>query len=163
MHVRIIATGGTFDKHYDEISGALDFSAGSYLPAMLTRARVSIPYTLEELPLLDSRDMQDIDRRRILAACSHAVDTHIVIVHGTDTMTDTAAVLGSTNPNKVIVLTGAMIPYSIRDSDALFNLGFALGAVQSLPNGVYIAMNCQTFEWDKVRKNRVAGCFETIQ
>ena len=161
MSLHIIATGGTLDKHYDEISGALRFGA-SHLPAMLARARLTVPMTLEELPLLDSLDLQDIDRRRILACCEHSHHRAIVVVHGTDTMCETGEVLGRAGLLKTIVLTGAMIPYTIDNSDAQFNLGFACGAAQTLPPGVYVAMNGQVFDWDKVRKNRSAGVFESI-
>ena len=160
MTLHIIATGGTLDKHYDEIAGELRFAA-SHLPAMIARARLTVTKTLEELPLLDSLDMQDIDRRRVLASCEHAAPQAIVVVHGTDTMRETAEVLGRANLAKTIVLTGAMIPYSVDGSDALFNFGFACGAAQILPHGVYVAMNGQVFHWDKVRKNRSAGVFES--
>ncbi|RXZ36490.1 asparaginase [Oxalobacteraceae bacterium CAVE-383] len=161
MTLHIIATGGTLDKHYDEITGVLRFGA-SHLAEMLARARLTAPMTLEELPLLDSLDMQDIDRRRVLASCEHAQHRAIVVVHGTDTMCETAEVLGRAGLLKTIVLTGAMIPYVIDGSDAQFNLGFACGVAQTLPPGVYVAMNGQVFEWDKVRKNRSAGVFESI-
>jgi L-asparaginase len=159
MTLRIIATGGTFDKHYDEIAGTLTFG-GSTLPAAIERARIAVPTALEQLPLLDSLDMQDSDRECIKAACAQAREAHIVIVHGTDTMRDTAAVLAHAGLAKTIVLTGAMIPYEIANSDALFNFGFACGVAQTLSNGVYIAMNGQVFAWDKVQKNRQAGIFE---
>ncbi|MFJ2988154.1 asparaginase domain-containing protein [Collimonas sp. NPDC087041] len=161
MALRIIATGGTFDKHYDEIAGKLTFAA-SHLPQVIQRARITTELTLEELPLLDSLDMQDIDRRRVLASCSHASEQAIVIIHGTDTMRDTAAVLGPATLDKTIVLTGAMIPYAIDNSDALFNFGFACGVAQVLPPGVYVAMNGKIFAWDKVEKNRTAGVFEPL-
>ncbi|AMO97940.1 asparaginase family protein [Collimonas fungivorans] len=161
MALRIIATGGTFDKHYDEIAGKLTF-ATSHLPQVIQRARITTEIALEELPLLDSLDMQDIDRRRVLASCTHAAESAIVIIHGTDTMRETAAVLGAAALEKTIVVTGAMIPYAIANSDALFNFGFACGVAQSLPHGVYVAMNGKIFAWDKVEKNRVAGVFEPL-
>ncbi|MDP5008641.1 MAG: asparaginase [Glaciimonas sp.] len=161
MALRIIATGGTFDKHYDEIAGKLDFSA-SHLPAVIKRSRITTAIELEELPLLDSLDMQDIDRRRVLASCAHAEEEAIIIIHGTDTMRETAAVLGVENLKKVIVITGAMIPYEIANSDALFNFGFACGVAQVLQHGVYVAMNGKIFSWDKVQKNRGAGVFEPL-
>lgn len=161
MTLRIIATGGTFDKHYDEIAGKLDF-AHSHLPEVIARARLTLPATLEELPLLDSLDMQDIDRRRVLASCDRSEENAIVIIHGTDTMQDTARVLGAAQLAKAIVLTGAMIPYAIQGSDAQFNFGFACGVAQLLPHGVYVAMNGRVFTWDQVQKNRVAGVFEPI-
>jgi L-asparaginase len=161
MALRIIATGGTFDKHYDEIAGKLTFAA-SHLPQVIQRARITTEIALEELPLLDSLDMQDIDRRRVLASCTHAAEQAIVIIHGTDTMRETAAVLGAAALEKTIVVTGAMIPYAIANSDALFNFGFACGVAQALPHGVYVAMNGKIFAWDKVEKNRAAGVFESL-
>jgi L-asparaginase len=157
--LRIIATGGTFDKHYDEIAGRLSFG-NSNLPAIILRTRMTIPVTQEVLPLLDSLDMQDVDRQRILASCQQATEESIVIIHGTDTMCQTAQVLGAARLAKTIILTGAMIPYEIRDSDALFNFGFACGIAQTLPPGVYVAMNGQVFAWDKVQKNLAAGVFQ---
>ena len=160
MTLRIIATGGTLDKLYDEIAGELGFRE-SHLPQMLEQARVTAPHALEVLPLLDSLDMQDEDRQRVLVACKQAAEANIVITHGTDTMAETAAVLGDAALAKTVVLTGAMIPYTLENSDALFNLGFACGVAQTLPHGVYVAMNGQVFDWDKVQKNREAGRFET--
>lgn len=161
MSLRIIATGGTFDKHYDELTGTLGF-AESRLPAVLARTRMTIPVELEQLPLLDSLDMQDADRERVLASCRAAQEKAIVIVHGTDTMKETAGVLGAAGLAQTIVLTGAMIPYEIANSDALFNLGFATAAAQTLPAGVYVAMNGQVFAWDNVTKNRKAGVFQPL-
>lgn len=161
MTLRLIATGGTFDKHYNELTGVLGFSE-SHLPAVIGRARLTIPVELQLLPLLDSLDMQDADRQRVLEACQAATEDAIVIVHGTDTMPQTAAVLGAANLGKTIVLTGAMIPYEIANSDALFNLGFACGVAQTLTPGVYVGMNGQVFAWDNVTKNRAAGVFQPL-
>lgn len=168
MSLRLIATGGTFDKHYDPIEGVLSFSQ-THLHRILERCRITIPVAVTELPLLDSLDMQETDRERIVAACSVAAEPHIVIVHGTDTMAETAQKLGSTlssstnekaAPSRTIVLTGAMVPYEVSNSDALFNLGYAIALAQTLPSGVYVAMGGEVFEWNKVRKNRRAGRFE---
>lgn len=159
MRLRIIASGGTFDKHYDAISGQLGFG-DSHLPAALLRSRITQPHSLEVLPLLDSMEMQDVDRQRLLASCRHAHENAIVIVHGTDTMCDSAAVLGAAALDKTVILTGAMIPYEVANSDALFNLGFAIGVAQTLPGGVYVAMNGRVFGWAEVSKNRGAGVFE---
>lgn len=159
MNLRILATGGTFDKHYDEITGQLTFT-DSHLPQAIQRARITTPVTLEILVLLDSLDMRDEDRRRILDACRAATEQAIVVIHGTDTMPETARVLGPAALDKTIVLTGAMVPYEIAGSDALFNFGFAAAVAQTLPAGVYVAMNGQVFAWDRVRKNRSAGVFE---
>jgi L-asparaginase len=161
MTLRLIATGGTFDKHYDELNGKLDFTE-SHLPAIIARTRMTIPVELETLPLLDSLDMKDEDRQRVLASCQAASEKAIVIIHGTDTMKETAGVLGENDLGKTIVLTGAMIPYEIANSDALFNLGFACGVAQTLPPGVYVAMNGKVFAWNNVTKNRAAGVFEPL-
>ncbi|GAB3425930.1 asparaginase [Massilia solisilvae] len=161
MTLRLIATGGTFDKHYNELNGSLGF-ADSHLPQVIARTRMTIPVALEVLPLLDSLDMQDADRQRVLASCQAATEKAIVIVHGTDTMRETAQVLGAAALDKTIVLTGAMIPYEIANSDALFNLGVAVGVAQTLPAGVYVAMNGKVFTWNNVTKNRAAGVFEPL-
>jgi L-asparaginase len=162
MTLRIIATGGTFDKHYNPVSGELTF-AQSHLPEVINRARLTDQVVFEQLPLLDSLDMRDPDRARILAACGASAEAAIVVIHGTDTMQETAHVLGSAALAKTIVITGAMIPYAIAQSDAQFNFGFACGVAKALPHGTYIAMNGQIFNWDNVRKNRRAGIFETIR
>ncbi|WP_020655881.1 asparaginase domain-containing protein [Massilia niastensis] len=161
MTLRLIATGGTFDKHYNELNGVLGF-ADSHLPEVVKRSRMTVPVTLDVLPLLDSLDMQDADRQRVLASCQDASEKAVVIIHGTDTMRETAAVLGAARLEQTIVLTGAMIPYEIANSDALFNLGFACGVAQVLPAGVYVAMNGQVFPWDNVQKNRAAGVFQQL-
>ena len=159
MTLRILATGGTFDKHYNELNGTLGF-ADSHVPDLLKRCRLTVEVALEQLPLMDSLDMVDADRARILAACQAAPEKAIVVIHGTDTMPQTAAVLGPANLGKTVVLTGAMIPYEIANSDAMFNLGFAAGVAQTLPPGVYVAMNGTIFTWDNVTKNRAAGVFQ---
>ena len=161
MTLRLIATGGTFDKHYNELNGVLGF-AESHMPEVIKRARLTIPVELQVLPLLDSLDMQDPDRQRVLDACQASSEKAIVIVHGTDTMPQTAAVLGAAKLGKSVVLTGALIPYEIAISDALFNLGFACGVAQTLAPGVYVAMNGQVFAWNNVTKNRAAGVFEPL-
>lgn len=157
--IRIIVTGGTFDKHYDEIKGELTF-ADTHLPEILKRARVSVPVEIEINQLIDSLYMQDENRLSVLAACEKAEESRIIITHGTDTMAETARLIGKRGLNKTVVLTGAMIPYKILDSDALFNFGSAFVAVQLLPPGVYIVMNGRVFHWDRVRKNKARGVFE---
>jgi L-asparaginase len=159
MTLRVIASGGTFDKHYDEIAGKLGFGKG-HLTEVIQRSRITVPVQLEELPFLDSLEMQDADRQRILASVSKAAEKGVIIIHGTDTMRETAEVLGHAKLDKTIVLTGAMIPYEIANSDALFNFGYASAAAQLLPAGVYVAMNGKVFSWDKVEKNRTAGVFQ---
>lgn len=161
MSLRIIATGGTFDKHYDEIEGKLSF-AESHLSQVMKRARMTVAAEVQILELRDSLDMTDADRATILVACQQSQEKQIVIIHGTDTMSKTAALLNSVALEKTIVLTGAMVPYEFTHSDALFNFGFACCAAQTQASGVYIAMNGQIFSADNVRKNRAAGVFETL-
>ena len=159
MTIRIIITGGTFDKHYDEIRGSLTFK-DSHLPEILKFVRCTVPIEVELNQLIDSLDMHTSNRLRVLESCRRASEERIVITHGTDTMVETAAVLGEAGLAKTVILTGAMVPYIFNNSDAVFNLGCALTAVQLLPHGVYIAMNGRVFGWDRVRKNRELGVFE---
>ncbi|MFN5446792.1 MAG: asparaginase domain-containing protein [bacterium] len=159
MTLRIIATGGTFDKHYNELTGQLVLGK-SVLPTVLERARFTQTFVFEHLFALDSLDMQEQHRQQIRKACDDSAEDSIVIVHGTDTMCDTADVLGNAGLLKTIVLTGAMIPYEVLNSDALFNLGFAMAAAQLCPAGVFVAMNGQIFPWNDVKKNRDTGVFE---
>ncbi|PKL06032.1 MAG: asparaginase [Spirochaetae bacterium HGW-Spirochaetae-9] len=159
--IRVIVTGGTFDKHYDEIKGELTFRE-SHLPEILTRARVKVPVMVEMNQLIDSLQMQDENRASVLLSCRNSAERLIIITHGTDTMTTTASLLGRAGLDKTIVLTGAMVPYQVLDSDALFNFGTAFCAVQLLPRGVFIVMNGRVFSWDNVRKNRTLGEFETL-
>lgn len=159
MSLRIIATGGTFDKCYDPLTGNLIFET-SILPAALESARITEPISFEPLLALDSLEMTDQHRAKILAACERSEENKIVIIHGTDTMRETAEVIGQAALQKTIVLTGAMVPYRVASSDALFNLGFAIAVAQLSGSGVFVAMNAQVFAWDSVRKNKAAGVFE---
>lgn len=159
--IRILITGGTFDKHYDELKGVLTFK-NSHLPDIIKQVRITIPVELEINQLVDSLEMGDQDRQNILSACTRAPEDKIIITHGTDRMVDTAKVLGPASLNKTIVLTGAMVPYSVAGSDALFNLGCAFTAVQLLTPGVYITMNGRVFSWNGVRKNYEKGVFEAL-
>jgi L-asparaginase len=159
--IKVIVTGGTFDKHYDEIKGELTF-LDSHVPEILKRARVLVPVEVELNQLIDSLQMQDENRESVLRACERAPERKIIITHGTDTMTTTAELLGRAHLDKTIVLTGAMIPYQVLDSDALFNFGSAFTAVQLLPAGVFVVMNGRVFRWDRVRKNKAVGIFEEI-
>ncbi len=156
--IRIIVTGGTFDKHYDEIKGELTFRE-SHLPEILKRARVAVPVTIELNQLIDSLQMQEENRNSVLTACRAAEESRIVITHGTDTMVMTASLLGKAGLPKTIVLTGAMVPYRVEDSDALFNFGTAFASVQLLDPGVYIVMNGRVFPWDRVVKDKSLGLF----
>jgi L-asparaginase len=159
--IRVLVTGGTFDKDYDEIGGTLFFKE-THVAEMLRRGRCRVPVTIETVMLVDSLVMTGADRDRIAERCRNCDESQIVITHGTDTMVETAAVLASLVSGKSIVLTGAMVPYAFGSSDGLFNLGSALSFVQVLPPGVYVAMNGTHFAWNKVRKNRQAGAFEAL-
>lgn len=162
MTIRIFVTGGTFDKEYNELDGALYFK-DTHLPEMLKLGRSKVKLDIRTLMLVDSLEMSDADRQIIIEQCRKCRESHIVITHGTDTMEVTAQALGNAAlEGKTIVLTGAMIPYKFGSSDGLFNLGSALAFVQTLPPGVYIAMNGRYFSWDNVRKNRKAGEFEEL-
>ncbi len=160
MALRIITTGGTFDKHYSAIAGSLGF-ADSHLAEISARIRLVDPIITQTLMLIDSLEMQDAHRDKILQACQASPETKIVIIHGTDTIAESGRVLGAALLDKTIVLTGAMVPYEVTGSDALFNLGFALGVAAQTPSGVYIAMNARVHPWQTVRKNRALGVFES--
>ena len=161
MSLRLIATGGTFDKRYDPIAGALGFGR-THLEAIVRRVRLSGPVVIECPMQIDSLEMTDAHRRRVLEACRASPEDRIVVIHGTDTMVETARVLGEAALPKVVVLTGAMVPYDVAESDALFNLGFAAGCARALGHGVWIAMNGEAHRWDRVRKNRTLGVFEAV-
>ena len=162
MPIKIVVTGGTFDKEYNELNGTLFFKE-THLTEMLSLGRSRIDVHIETLMMIDSLDMTDADRETIAQHCSNAKEDKIVVTHGTDTMVETARFLAARIKNKTIVLTGAMVPYKFGSSDGLFNLGSALAFVQTLPNGVYISMNGRYFQWDNVRKNKSAGEFEEIR
>ena len=159
--LRVFVTGGTFDKTYDEIHGRLSFG-DTHVPEMLTLGRSRVELTVETLMMIDSLEMTDIERERIVARCAECLERQIVVTHGTDTMVETARAVAESSSDKTIVLTGAMIPYAFGSSDGLFNLGSALSFAQVLPPGVYIAMNGQCFLWDRVRKNTQTGTFESF-
>ena len=161
--IQIFITGGTFDKEYNFVTGKLYFQ-DSNLPEMLERGRCTLDLNVRTLMMVDSLELTDLDRENIANNCRQVETEQILITHGTDTMQQTAAYLAKENiGGKTIVLTGAMIPYAFgSSSDGFFNLGSALGFVQALPPGVYVAMNGRYFDWDKVQKNRSTGYFEAI-
>jgi L-asparaginase len=161
MRIRILVTGGTFDKEYDELSGRLFFK-DTHVGEMLRRGRCRVAVEIETVMMVDSLDLDDGGRAEIVKRCAASPERAIVITHGTDTMVDTARALAAAIADKTVVLTGAMVPYAFGSSDGLFNLGSALSFVQVLPPGVYVAMNGQHFPWNAVRKNRESGVFEAI-
>lgn len=161
--LRIITTGGTFDKLYDAIKGELTFRE-SQLPRILINSRLGIECRLEGPLAKDSLYMSDEDRKNILRYVEASVGKRIVVIHGTDTMCETAKVVAAGDiKDKTVVFTGAMIPYSLENSDAEFNLGFAVSSALLLKSGVYIAMNGRIFDYDNVRKNKEKGIFEEIK
>ncbi|WP_062150239.1 asparaginase domain-containing protein [Beggiatoa leptomitoformis] len=159
MSIKLLVAGGTIDKQYDELTGNVIF-AQTHIPELLTQARCTAPVTIETVFLKDSLDMTLEDRQALYIQANLAQEDKILITHGTDTMGETARYLGERHLQKTIVLLGAMIPYCFKQSDSLFNLGFALASVQCLPHGVYVAMNGQVFTWDNVVKNKLKGVFE---
>ena len=162
MSIRIFITGGTFDKEYNEITGQLYFN-DSHLPEMLELGRSRLEVEVRTLMMVDSLEMTETDRDLIADHCTKSPQDKIIITHGTDTMAHTAERLSKQVTGKTIVLTGAMIPYKFGSSDGLFNLGSALAFVQTLPPGVYVAMNGRYFNAGNVRKNKQTGEFEELQ
>jgi L-asparaginase len=160
--IRIFITGGTFDKEYNELNGQLYFK-DTQMHDLLEMGRNKVPVVIRTLMMIDSLDMTTQDRELIVHQCVQCEEDKIIITHGTDTMAITAKVLAESIKNKTIVLTGAMIPIKFGSSDGLFNLGSAMAFVQSLPPGVYVAMNGRFFNWDNVRKNKQTGMFEEIE
>jgi L-asparaginase len=159
MTIRILITGGTFDKEYDELTGELIFKR-THLREMLKKGRCKLDIELKNVMMIDSLNINVSNMKRILKYCNEFKETRIIIIHGTDKMVDTAKYLGKNIKNKTIVLTGAIIPYAFGNSDGLFNLGAALAFVQTLPPGVYISMNGKYFNWNNSRKNKQTCEFE---
>ena len=161
MAIRILVTGGTFDKEYNERTGQLFFKE-THIAEMLRLGRSRVEVSIRTSMMIDSLEMTDADRALVVQNCLQSEEDRIVITHGTDTMAETAAAIARAVSGKTVVLTGAMIPYAFGSSDGLFNLGSALSFVQVLPPGVYIAMNGKWFPWDRVRNNREKSEFEEI-
>lgn len=159
MAIRIFITGGTFDKEYNEITGQLYFN-DTHMHDLLDMGRCRVPVEIRTLMMIDSLEMTQEDRELIVHQCNQCEEEMIVITHGTDTMADTARVLADKVKDKTVVLTGAMIPIKFGSSDGLFNLGSAIAFAQSLPKGVYVAMNGRYFKANNVRKNKQTGVFE---
>lgn len=156
--IRVFTTGGTIDKMYfDEKS---DYEIGEpQVGGLLREAEVQVPFSVEALMRKDSLEITDEDRSIIRERVEAATETRILITHGTDTMSVTAEALAGI-PGKTIILTGALHPARFRHSDAEFNVGMAVAAVQTCPPGVWIVMNGRVFDGLKVRKNRDANRFE---
>ncbi len=135
MKIKLLLTGGTIDKQYDEIKAELVF-VDTHVYDMLKQARSTVDIEVDKLMLIDSLDIGSEQRQQILGKCKTSDEDRIVVTHGTSTLIETAEFLGQNIEDKTIVLVGSMIPYLINNSDALFNLGAAITAVQILDKGV---------------------------
>lgn len=161
MNVHILTTGGTIDKTYFDAKS--DYKVGDpQILEILDEANVQCCYEVETLFRKDSLELTDADRALIAEHVAQAPSNRVLITHGTDTMVETANVLRTRVTSKTIVLVGSLTPARFKSSDAEFNIGFAMGAVQALPPGVYVAMNGHLFDPQDVRKNRAANRFEAL-
>ncbi len=158
MTIKIIITGGTIDKEYDPSNQEFELKK-THIKKMLKEGRFPGSAAIDKLMLKDSLDMTTEDRMKILLECKKAKESRIVITHGTDTMVETANILGKSIKNKTIVLTGAMQPAALEKTDALFNVGGAVIAAQLLSRGVYIVMNGKIFSWNNVKKDKKKSIF----
>ncbi|MGB0862701.1 MAG: asparaginase domain-containing protein [Saprospiraceae bacterium] len=160
--IDVFVTGGTFDKNYNILDGSLNFGKTN-VPSMFERGRSTLRLNIRTLMMVDSLEMTDEHTDLIIESCKNSHRNRILITHGTDRMVETAVKIAKAGiTEKTIVLTGAMIPYKFGSSDGFFNLGSAVAFVQTLPVGVYIAMNGRYFRWDNVRKNYETGYFEEL-
>lgn len=160
--LRVLVTGGTFDKEYDELTGKLFFRQ-THIEEMLQLGRSRLSTQIEVVCMIDSLEMTDEHRELILKHCKECAEDKIIITHGTDTLELTARYLADAKLSKSIVLTGAMIPYKFGSSDGLFNLGSALAFAQSLNHGVYVAMNGRCFDAYNVTKDKLTGEFKALK
>jgi L-asparaginase len=160
MFIQIFTTGGTIDKvYFDQLS---EFQVGDpMISEVLEEAHVSFGYAVESILQKDSLDLVEEDRHLLLDRVRNSPHRLMVVTHGTDTMIETAKILAAAK-GKVIVLTGSMAPARFRNTDAIFNIGCAVAAVQALPEGVYLAMNGRIFHPERVRKNREKMQFEEV-
>ena len=161
-YIKLFATGGTFDKEFNEINGKLEFQKTN-LYELLDLGRCKLDIKIETLMMIDSLKMSDTERNYIVEKCKKENTHKIIITHGTDTIVETAKMLAKNIKNKTIILTGAMIPINFGSSDGLFNLGSALSFAQTLEPGIYITMNGRYFHWDNVKKNKKIGIFERLK
>ena len=158
MNIKILVTGWTFDKEHNPISEKFVFDK-THIPELLKNSRSLVNIEIQILMLIDSLDITIDNQKNILKACEEAKEDKIIITHGTSNMEKTASFLWKNIKNKTIVLTGAMIPYTLKNSDASFNVGSAIAFVQTLSYWVYIAMNGKYYNWDNVTKNTKLGLF----
>ena len=162
MSIKVFTCGGTFEKVYNPISGELGFQ-DSCLPNIIKRSRITAKVDFEELFFKDSLDMDNEDRLIVANKIKIESIKNIVVIHGTDTMVQTAQTIKEhAGQDKVVVITGAMLPFSIKESDAMFNFGGAIVAAQTLEPGIWISMNGNIFRSDNVEKNKKKGVFENL-
>lgn len=162
MDLQVFTTGGTIDKVYFDAKS--EYEVGEpQIAHILREANVTVDYDVTTLFRKDSLDMTEADRQVIADHVRRSTSAHIVVTHGTDTMVQTGQVLQEIVEERTVVLVGSLHPARFKDSDAVFNIGFAVAAAQTLPPGVYIAMNGQVFDPDAVRKNRDANQFERVE
>ena len=161
QHLTILTTGGTIDKIYFDDKSTFQIGEPQ-IGQILTSLGVGFTFDVQSLMRKDSLHMDAADRAAIRQAIEAQPHRHVLVTHGTDTMVDTARALSGL-AGKVVVLTGALNPALFNQSDAVFNVGCAVGAVQTLPDGIYIAMNGRIWNPAQVRKNREANRFETDQ
>lgn len=159
MTIKFLITGGTFDKEYMETTGELVFK-NTHIQDILKLGKCKVDIKIRTLFMIDSLEMTEYHRNIILEKCLNSKEEQIIITHGTDTITETAKILGQNVKGKTIILTGAMIPFAFGSSDGLFNIGSSLAFAQILPHGVYVSMNGKYFNWDDVKKNKMTGEFE---
>jgi L-asparaginase len=163
MELKILTTGGTIDKDYASGKGIYNFEISSpAIEAILNRADPNFDYEIESILKKDSLDMDEQDRQKIFEACQNEKTNKIIITHGTDTMVETAKKISSIK-NKAIVLVGASKPTKFHDSDAHFNVGTAIGALNLIKEGVYVAMNGRIYPWNNVAKNAKDGVFQQLR
>ena len=161
MKVHIITTGGTIDKiYFDALS---DYQIGDpVIGDLLQKIGVGFDFDVHSLMRKDSLELTDTDRQLIVDTVKAADSDYVLVTHGTDTMVETGQWLKRQVPEKRIVLTGALQPAAFRETDAVFNIGCALGALQCVAPGAYVSMNGQIFDVLKVKKNRDANRFESL-
>ncbi|XP_072169914.1 L-asparaginase 1-like [Diadema setosum] len=161
MQLLVIQTGGTIDKSYPQQKGAYAFEIGeSAAKSILERHRIPLKVRYETVCQKDSQYISDEDRLNLLTICNDCSEKHIIITHGTDTLLKTAAFLGHQNLPKRIILTGAFLPEKFRDSDATFNVGTALGAIQCMTeNGIFVVLNGLVLPWKQAMREPDTGQF----
>jgi L-asparaginase len=159
--IKILVTGGTIDLSYDNVHGGVKFDK-THIDEILKNGNCKADYQIKTLMFKYSDFLSDKDRNLILMECKTCKERKIIITHGTNELVKTAKFLAKSIKNKTIILIGSMTPYTFVNSDAEFNVGFAMSSVQLLKNGIYIAMNGKVFNWDNVKKDKKKGEFKKI-